>query len=153
MHIGDCAGTAHFAKGGVQVGCVEARSRSLACFVAVTVKLAINEETAMRFTTRLLPTTAALCCLILGCLTAALPARAEPPKGWRGGGVGYELATDTEVKHGGKASGSLKATDAAKNFGALTQPIRADNYRGKRVRLVAYVKSEGVKDWAGLWLR
>jgi hypothetical protein len=90
---------------------------------------------------------------VLGCLTAALPARAEPPKGWLGGGEGYELASDTEVKHGGKASGSLKATDAAKNFGTFTQPIRADNYRGKRVRLVAYVKPKGVKDWAGLWLR
>ena len=92
--------------------------------------------------------TAGLCGLL-----SAPPARAEPPKGWLGGGEGYELTADTEVKHGGKASGSLRATDAAKNFGTFTSAIRADNYRGKRVRLVAFVKPEGVKDWAGLWLR
>jgi len=102
----------------------------------------------MRWTTRFWLTAGAL-----GCLTAALPARAEMPKGWFGGGEGYELTGDTEVKHGGKASGSLKATDEAKNFGTFTSAIRADNYRGKRVRLVAYVKPEGIKDWAGLWLR
>jgi hypothetical protein len=90
---------------------------------------------------------------VLCCLTCATPARGEMPKGWFGGGAGYELTADTEVKHGGKASGSLKATDAAKNFGSFTSAIRADNYRGKRVRLVAFVKPEGVKDWAGLWLR
>jgi hypothetical protein len=89
----------------------------------------------------------------LGCLIAASPARGEMPKGWFGGGQGYELTSDSEVKHGGKASGSLKATEAAKNFGTFTSAIRADNYRGKRVRLVAFVKPEGVKDWAGLWLR
>ena len=102
----------------------------------------------MRLTTRGWLTTVAL-----GCLSAALPARAEMPKGWFGGGEGYELTSDTEVKHGGKASGSLQATDKAKNFGTFTSAIRADNYRGKRVRLVAYVKPEGVKGWAGLWLR
>jgi hypothetical protein len=91
--------------------------------------------------------------VIVGCLAIVNPAQAEMPKGWFGGGEGYELTADTEVKHGGKASGSLKATEAAKNFGSFTTAIRADNYRGKRVRLVAFVKPEGVKDWAGLWMR
>lgn len=102
----------------------------------------------MRSTNHLLLTAAAL-----GWLLVALPARGEMPKGWFGGGKGYELTADTEVKHGGKASGSIKATEAAKNFGTFTSAIRADNYRGKRVRFVAFVKPEGVKDWAGLWLR
>jgi hypothetical protein len=100
----------------------------------------------MRFATRLLLTAAAL-----GCATTA--ARGETPKGWFGGGEGYELDCDIDMKHGGKASGSLKATDKAKNFGTFTSAFRADNYRGKRVRLVAFVKPEGVKGWAGLWLR
>ena len=89
----------------------------------------------------------------IACLTCSVTARAELPKGWFGGGEGYELTADTEVKHGGKASGSIRATDAAKAFGTFTSAIKADNYRGKRVRLVAYVKPEGVKDWAGLWMR
>lgn len=102
----------------------------------------------MRFTTRLWLTAMALCCV-----AAARPARGETPKGWFGGGEGYELDCDIDIKHSGKASGSLKATDKAKNFGSFTSAIRADNYRGKRVRLVAFVKPDGVKDWAGLWLR
>jgi hypothetical protein len=86
-------------------------------------------------------------------LVCTASARAEPPKGWFGGGEGYELDCDIEVKHGGNASGSLKATEMAKNFGTFTSAIRADNYRGKRVRLVAFVKPEDVKGWAGLWMR
>lgn len=33
------------------------------------------------------------------------------------------------------------------------QQIRAERYLGKRIRLSAYIKSEGVDEWAGLWMR
>jgi hypothetical protein len=33
------------------------------------------------------------------------------------------------------------------------QDFRADQYRGKRVRLSASVKTEDVQQWAGLWMR
>ena len=33
------------------------------------------------------------------------------------------------------------------------QMFDADDYRGKRVRLSGYVKSELVEPWAGLWMR
>jgi hypothetical protein len=39
------------------------------------------------------------------------------------------------------------------DFGALMQQFRADDYRGKRVRVTGSLKAEGVHDWAGLWMR
>ncbi|KAH8768743.1 hypothetical protein BGZ57DRAFT_856308 [Hyaloscypha finlandica] len=44
-----------------------------------------------------------------------------------------------------------KACDAG--FGAMAQVVDASNYRCKRVRMAALVKSEDVKQWAGLWVR
>jgi hypothetical protein len=38
-------------------------------------------------------------------------------------------------------------------FGTLSQAIQATEYAGKRVRLRAWVRSENVTDWAGLWMR
>jgi hypothetical protein len=86
------------------------------------------------------------------CLSTA-GARAAFPGSWGGGGEGYELATDSEVKHGGAASGAIRSTDDAKRFGTFTQAVQADKYRGKRVRLRGFIKSEGVEGSAGLWMR
>jgi hypothetical protein len=33
------------------------------------------------------------------------------------------------------------------------QVFRADDYRGKRLRLSGYVKAEKIDQWAGLWMR
>ncbi|KAH8749305.1 hypothetical protein F5882DRAFT_421523 [Hyaloscypha sp. PMI_1271] len=35
----------------------------------------------------------------------------------------------------------------------MAQVVDASNYRCKRVRMAALVKSEDVKQWAGLWVR
>lgn len=78
--------------------------------------------------------------------------RADPPGDWGGGGEGYELSRDEDVKHAGKASGSVKSVGDGGGFGTLTQGFRADEYRGKRLRLSAFVKAEGVEK-AGLWMR
>ena len=79
---------------------------------------------------------------------------ADQPRDWGGGGGGYELSRDDTVKHGGKASGSVRSTgNAAGGFGTFTQAFRADQYRGKRLRMTGYVKTEGVEGWAGLWMR
>jgi hypothetical protein len=43
--------------------------------------------------------------------------------------------------------------DESGDFGAFAQTIDADMYRGKRVQMVAYVESEEVEQWAGLWVR
>jgi hypothetical protein len=38
-------------------------------------------------------------------------------------------------------------------FGALMQRIRARDYVGKRVRLSAFIKTEDLSGWSGLWMR
>jgi hypothetical protein len=84
-------------------------------------------------------------------------ARGDPPTGWFAAGSdpkGYEFRTDAVEKHGGKASGSLQAKDpAADKFGTMMQVFRADDYRGKRVRMTGWVKAKEVEGWAGLWMR
>jgi hypothetical protein len=86
--------------------------------------------------------------------TAPRDARAEPPADWFGGGEGYERSLDATEKHGGKSSGCLKSTgDGANAFGTLLQFFKAEKYRGKRLRLSAFVKSEDVEGWSGLWMR
>jgi hypothetical protein len=63
----------------------------------------------------------------------------------------YEAGTDEEVKHGGKASGYLKALQSnLEGSVELGQRIRADDYRGQRVRLTVFVKTAGVEKGAGL---
>lgn len=44
-----------------------------------------------------------------------------------------------------------KATD--KEWGTLMQTISAAQYRGKRLRFQAQVRTEGITDWSGLWMR
>ena len=80
---------------------------------------------------------------------------ADFPAGWGGGGSGdYELSVDTTVKHGGKASGSIKSTTTEPTwYGAFTQAFKPDDYRGKRLRMTAYVKSKDVANSAALWMR
>ena len=81
----------------------------------------------------------------------------ELPKAWIASGShpqDYEMGIDQEVSHDGKASGTIKSvTDRPAGFGMLMQTISADKYRGKRLRLTGYIKSKGVKQWSGLWMR
>jgi len=79
------------------------------------------------------------------------------PKGWFMAGTKpaeYESIVDTRTAYNGHPSASLKAKGpTTEGFGTLMQDFRADRYLGKRVRLSAFVKSEGVQKWAGLWMR
>jgi TIR domain len=66
----------------------------------------------------------------------------------------YEQGIDSSVTYSGKSSGYLKAKMAQpRGFSTLMQIFKADYYRNKRMRLSAAVKSEGLEDWAGLWMR
>ena len=82
----------------------------------------------------------------------------ELPKGWFKAGNkpnDYTMTIDRETRHSGKASASLKntASGTTSGFGTLMQTFSADVFRGKRVRFSGYVRSQGVADWAGLWMR
>ena len=66
----------------------------------------------------------------------------------------YELGIDTKAARNGKNSGYLKAKGAEpRGFGTMMQMFKANDYLNKRMRFSAYVKSEGIEAWAGLWMR
>lgn len=66
----------------------------------------------------------------------------------------YEAGIDSNVTYNGKNSGFIKSiVEEAKGFGTLMQMFKADDYRNKRMRFAAVVKSEEIADWAGLWMR
>jgi len=67
----------------------------------------------------------------------------------------YEQGIDSTLTYHGKNSGYLKAKGAQPGgFGTIMQLFKADDYRNKRMRFSATVKSEGTdEDWAGLWMR
>lgn len=81
-------------------------------------------------------------------LAAAAAVTAAPPQGWRQSGTVALLEAvgrDMKVLRGGRASGviQVKDPDPSRNVG-LAQEFRADSYRGKRLRVSAYIKTEGV---------
>lgn len=83
------------------------------------------------------------------------------PPGWRLRGPrpavlpqGIDVYLDGGVKHSGRLSASLVATDAInRQFASLEQDFIADTYRGKRVRFSGYVKTNRVYGWTGLVMR
>jgi hypothetical protein len=91
----------------------------------------------------------------------ASAAQAEPdagalPRGWFIGGA--DPSSYTVESTSGQCSeraAVLGSRPSAKPAGAVTvmQLFRADNYRGKRVRFSAAVRTTGVLGWAGLWIR
>src|SRR5215813_9479678 len=83
---------------------------------------------------------------------------AEVPKGWFLAGskpAEYESAVDSVNTFGGLPSAYLrsKKTQMGDGFGTLMQDFSAEQYVGQRVRFRAFVKSESVERWAGLWMR
>jgi hypothetical protein len=90
----------------------------------------------------------------------------DVPKGWqRGGDYNYFVGT---VPGGGK-TGKTCATIKCKScyggnyggrrhhremgYGEMIQNFDAGNYRGKRIRLTGWVRSEDVTGAAGLWMK
>ena len=66
----------------------------------------------------------------------------------------YEAGGDPTVSHGAENSGFIESTASEiEGFGTLMTNTRQDIYLGKKIRLSAYVKTENVKNWVGLWMR
>lgn len=78
------------------------------------------------------------------------------PRGWFKAGShpqNYEMTIDAAMKHGGKASAHIRFIgDKGEGFGTLMQTFKADDYRGKRVRMSAWMKTENTES-AQLWMR
>jgi len=81
----------------------------------------------------------------------------KAPAGWLLAGSkpeNYKTGVDSKMVYEGGPSAYLagKVQDTG-GFGTLMQYFSATQYAGKRVRLRAWVRSEDVSQWAGLWMR
>jgi erythromycin esterase len=80
------------------------------------------------------------------------------PQGWIGG-IGsppeFEHGRDLSVRKSGSASGYVRSLyQSVDGVGTLVQSIRADAYRGHRVRYSGWIRTSGVGgEGAGLWFR
>jgi hypothetical protein len=90
-------------------------------------------------------------------LTCSIAVQAAVPTGWMLAGskpASYEVGIDAQAAYGGHPSAYLKSkVPDTGGFGTLMQSLRAANYVGKRIRFSAFVKSDGVQSWSGLWMR
>jgi hypothetical protein len=83
---------------------------------------------------------------------APLAAHAQVPAGWQAvtdGSGEYSVSADVARRDGGQgyAGATIKANVASPRGSAmLAQSIRADAYRGKRVRLTGFLKTIGVNE-------
>ncbi|WP_244658341.1 helix-turn-helix transcriptional regulator [Priestia megaterium] len=79
------------------------------------------------------------------------------PKGWMPSGTDpqdYEMGVDYKIAHQGKASGYITSKrDDARGFATMMQVFKATMYKGERLRLSGFIKTEDVENWAGLWMR
>ncbi|MDQ3253087.1 MAG: hypothetical protein M3R15_04145 [Acidobacteriota bacterium] len=80
------------------------------------------------------------------------------PTGWYKAGSkpqNYDMGADATMHHGGKQGAYVKsiASADAEGFGTLMQTIKADDYRGKRIRLSGYAKTNNVEGSGQMWIR
>jgi hypothetical protein len=83
---------------------------------------------------------------------------AGAPAGWFFAGSRpqeYDCNVDPASPYNGLPSTYIKSKEGVKTtgFGSMMQDFSATQYIGKRVRLSANLKSEGVTSWGGLWMR
>ena len=96
--------------------------------------------------------------LALGCAMLSETALADSvaPVGWHLSGSNpkdFQADRDTGVHHGGQASASVwSVKEQPKGYSTLMQGFRCGDYRGKRVRLTGWVKTQDAYS-ARLWMR
>ncbi|WP_374954748.1 helix-turn-helix domain-containing protein [Paenibacillus sp. AR247] len=79
-------------------------------------------------------------------------------KGWMLSGSHphqYEIGLDRHNVHQGNASGYLKAVtpEGPNVFATMMQQFKADRYLKRRMRFSGFVRTEGVTEFCGLWMR
>ena len=84
--------------------------------------------------------------------------RSQNPPGWAArfsvDSMGYNVGIDSMVVHGGSRSAYIQFRGFEPHgWATVMQTFRADEYRGKRVRLSAFVKTENLEAGALLWMR
>lgn len=80
-----------------------------------------------------------------------------PPQWFGSQGTQFELGLDSEVRRSGRASAYILTKTRnvfGDQFGVLTQTVRADAYRGNRVRLSGWLRTSGATgEGVSLWFR
>jgi len=94
----------------------------------------------------------------IGCSSATEPLKVGVPSGWSPVGLNsasYTVGIDHRTVHGGSAALTITGTDTSRvRFSGVGQFLRADTYRGKRIRLRAWVQQQSiVGSDIGLWMR
>lgn len=79
-------------------------------------------------------------------------------KGWMLSGThphNYEMGTDKKVFHQGQSAGYLQSKTAANEneFATMMQMFKADQFKGKRLKLSSFIKAENVENYCGMWMR
>ncbi|WP_042473209.1 helix-turn-helix transcriptional regulator [Bacillus ndiopicus] len=82
----------------------------------------------------------------------------EKIKGWFMSGshpYNYEIGIDQTNVHQGKASGYLKSKTVQDKdeFATMMQQFKANSFKGQRVKLSGFIKTNNVKQFSGLWMR
>ena len=90
-------------------------------------------------------------------VAVAVAVCAVEPMHWRLTGsnaADYVSGLDLNVTLGNKPAVYLKSkVSQIKGFGALSANVQAAQYRGKRMRFRAALKTQSARRWAGLWMR
>jgi hypothetical protein len=96
-------------------------------------------------------------------LAKAKAQHVDPPNGWftTPAATGdCKVVTDTATAHGGRASAQISCNgydgrgfEVYRSLENLMQIVRADAYRGQRVRLSAWIKQSRVEQSARFWMR
>lgn len=96
--------------------------------------------------------------LLLGISLLSFTHLSDDIKGWFLAGSNpesYEIGVEKNAEKSGQV-GYLKSveTKISKNgFGTIMQQFTPKDYLGKKVKLTGRIKSENVKNWAGMWMR
>jgi hypothetical protein len=81
----------------------------------------------------------------------------EIPKGWYKAGNmpdSYKFGIDNIVFKNGHKSAVIESMDKnIDGFATIMQTCNARDFLGMKIKMTGYIKSENVKDWAGMWLR
>jgi hypothetical protein len=102
---------------------------------------------------------AAACAMGLLAATVSATEQDNLPAPWfRSGVVMPETACHTvvELARGGPGFDRnlvIRCDGTQNGFASVMQQIKADDYRGRRIRLSAKLRGDTVKNWAGIWLR
>ncbi len=78
------------------------------------------------------------------------------PKGWLASGDApdkYDMGVDPAVSYANQLSVTIKAKPEPADFAALAQEVKAEEYKGKRLRFSAAISSAGIENRAALFMR